>query len=274
VKQFLTGILALLALAPCATSAPEKISLPLAPDLTRADIYIVPAEGNPAGTLILCPGHNGNGEGMVNESEWNDFARRQNLNLVGLSFASNDNPQDSGYFKPETGAGGVLLTGLRQAFGSRLGPVFLYGFSRGAQFAYGFAHWKPDLVLAWCAYSATEWDNPAQESREPRGIIACGDQDEPNYSTAALQFLKGRSMGKPWTWVSLADTGHVRSVPLETFARAYFASILLHPSGAGIWLDVDTKAPLVAEQVQEHPTLASWLPDEKVAEVWKNIHQP
>jgi len=268
------GILVLLGMVPGVALMPEKISLPLGPDMNRADIYIVPIEGNSAGTLILCPGHNGNGQEMIEESAWRNFARKQNLNLVGLSFASDNNPQDRGYFRAETGSGAVLLAGLKRAFGPGLGPLLIFGFSRGAQFTYSFVQWKPDLVQAWCAYSATEWESPESEAPESNGIVACGDEDEPNYSTSAFQFLKGRSMDKIWTWVSLAHTGHSRSSRLEAFVRSYFAAVLLKPKEQGLWLDADSKTPLAPTDLQEHPTLGAWLPDSKSAALWKALHQP
>lgn len=254
--------------------ASEKISLPTCANLSRADIYIVHANGHPVGTLILCPGHNGNGEEMADSSEWSDFAREQNLNLVGLSFASSDDTQEHGYFDAETGSGNVLLEGLSRAFGPEHQPLLLYGFSRGAQFAYSFAKWKSDRVLAWCAYSATEWESPVRNASQPRGIIACGDEDEPNYSSAAFQFLRGRSLNEPWTWVTLASAGHSRSVALEAFTRAYFASVLLNPHAKGLWLDVNTKSPTTVDELRAHPALSAWLPNQNVAELWKHLHQP
>jgi hypothetical protein len=254
-------------------TALEKIPLPLTSGLSRADVYIVPATSNPSGTLILCPGHNGNGEEMLDSPEWKNFAEKLNLNLVGLSFASDDDPLDRGYFKAETGSGEVLLDGLKRIFGSRQGPLLLYGFSRGAQFAYSFSRWKPRLVLAWCAYSATEWESP-ENSGEAKGIIACGDEDEPNYSFSIYQFLQGRRISKPWTWLSIAHTGHRRSPALEAFVRAYFASVLLDPGRKGLWLDVDAKTPMASTDLQKHPTLATWLPDEAVAQAWRELHQP
>jgi predicted esterase len=255
-------------------AASEKISLPPAVGMTRADIYIERASGHSAGTLILCPGHNGNGEEMIGEAGWSNFARKENLNLVGLSFASDDNALGQKYFKAEAGSGAVLLEGLRRAFGSALRPLLLYGFSRGAQFVYSFARSEPDFVLTWCAYSATEWESPGVAPCEPRGIVACGDEDEPNYSSSVLQFLKGRGMDKPWTWVSLAHMGHSRSAALEAFVRSYFAAVLCHPGASGLWLDVDTKNPLSPAELQARPTLAAWLPDKDVAQLWKKLHQP
>jgi hypothetical protein len=254
--------------------ASEKMSLPLAPYITRADIYVERCKTEARATLVLSPGSNGNGQGLVNDQKWINFAKDENLNLIGLSFASDADSRDRGYFAVSSGSGQILLDGLKQAFGSKQPPLLLYGFSRGAQFTYSFSTWKPDKVLAWCAYSATEWEIPEAGPYEPKGIIACGDEDESNYSFSVLQFLKGRSMAKPWTWVSIAHTGHAVSPLLEDFARAYFASVLANPQDKGLWLDVDTKTPVSPSDLKEHPTLAAWLPDESVAEDWKHLHQP
>ena len=162
---------------------------------------------------------------------------------------------------------------MNRALGSKQPHILIYGMSRGAQFTYSFAHWKPELVLAWCAYSATKWEVPEKTAIEPKGMIACGDEDEPNYSFSVLQFLKGRSMEKPWTWVSLSHTRHVSSLALDDLVRAYFSSVL-KPQKEGLWLDVDTKTPVATADLKEHPTLAVWLPDDQVAEEWKNVHQP
>jgi predicted esterase len=273
-KLAFISIVLLIPAVSATAAAPEKITLQTGPDLSRADIYIVPAVKEAAGTLILCPGFNGNGEELVEDREWNEYAKSHNLNLVGLSFASDSDSPDHGYFNARSGSGQILLAGLRQGLGLRLGPLFLYGFSRGAQFTYSFTRANPGLVLAWCAYSATQWEAPEKQTSEPCGIIACGDEDEPNYSAAMFQFLEGRSLARSWTWISLAHTGHWRSRPLESFARAYFAEVLLNPGERGVWQDVDTKTTLAAAGVQTHPTLAAWLPDEKVAGLWRNLHQP
>ena len=256
------------------SEASEKISLPLAPQITRADIYVEPCKNEARGTLVLCPGRNGNGQDLIDSPKWIAFAKNENLNLVGLSFASDDDPQDRGYFDVASGSGQILLDGLKQAFGSRQPPLLLFGFSRGAQFTYSFSRWKPDLVLAWCAYSATKWELPEANVSEPKGIIACGEDDESNYGFSMLQFLKGRSMAKPWTWVSLAHMGHAWCPSLEDFVRSYFASVLTNPENKGIWLDVDTKTTVSPDELQDHPTLAAWLPNESVAQAWKEVHQP
>ncbi len=265
---------ALLLVATLIAHASEKLSLPTGPLLTRADIYTSPCGNHARATLILCPGRNGNGRDLIDSPAWIEFAKNENLNLVGLSFACDDDPQDRGYFDSSSGSGQTLIDGLLRAFGTRQPPLLLYGFSRGAQFTYSFAAWKPDLVLAWCAYSATRWQTPKLCDPDPKGVIACGDNDETNFSFSVLQFLKGRSLGKPWAWISLANTGHTWSSSLDAFVRTYFSSVLIHPQSKGVWLDVDTKNPVGPSELKEHPTLAAWLPSENVAQQWKRLHQP
>ena len=256
---------------PLRLAASQKLSLPIGP-FQRTDIYVEPCTAQARATLLLCPGYNGNGQELVADPRWLNFARDEKLNLVGLSFASDDNKP--GYFTVTSGSGQLLLDGLKQAFGENQPPLLIYGFSRGAQFTYSFSCWQPDRVLAWCAYSATDWEVPAASVNEPKGIIACGDEDESNYSFSVLQFLKGRALGKPWTWISLAHTGHVVSPQLDELVRTYFKSVLDHPQEKGLWLDVDTKTEVSAGELQGEPTLACWLPDANTARAWKALHQP
>ncbi len=154
----------------------EKISLPVPLGMTRADIYINPAMDHAAGTLILCPGHNGSAQDMVDSVEWSGFAREQNLNLLGLSFASDDNPGSHGYFEAESGSGAILLEGLRRAFGPRPGPLLIYGFSRGAQFTYSLVHWKP----GWSRHGAPT-------PRPSGGHLMCNPASLAGSSRAAMR---------------------------------------------------------------------------------------
>jgi hypothetical protein len=264
-------VIAAVGLLPLRLAASQKLSLPSGL-FQRADIYVEPCATQARATLVLCPGHNGNGQEFVADPRWLLYAREEKLNLVGLSFASDDNKP--GYFQVASGSGKLLLDGLKQVFGTNQPPLLIYGFSRGAQFTYSFSSWQSDRVLAWCAYSATDWEVPTASVNEPKGIIACGDEDESNYSFSVLQFLKGRALGKPWTWISLAHTGHVASPQLDELVRTYFKSVLDHPQEKGLWLDVDTKTEVSTGEIQEEPTLSCWLPDADTARAWKALHQP
>lgn len=253
---------------------PRHVRLPIPSELTRADLYIVSEIPRPPrAVLVLCPGMNGDGSGLLTR-EWRDFARQHRLGLVGLSFASSSKDLESGkgYYYPSRGAGKSLLDGLRTAFGGDL-PILIYGMSGGAHFASRFTEWKPQRVISWCAYTAGWWDHPRAAAANPPGIVACGDEDV-RYGATLGYFLQGRAIGKPWTWVSLSKTGHQSSPVLDEFVRMYFSAILQQRPLPGEWRDVDLKSPLDSKQVEKQPTLACWLPDDRVARDWIKIHQP
>ncbi len=258
--------------------------------MIRADLYFAHTAANPRAVLLLCPGFNGNGEGLVRQPAWQEFARANGLALCAISFAS---PEEEilarrGYYQVSQGSGDVLLRGLRLGIGRDL-PILSYGFSGGAHFTASLVNWKPEYVLGWCADSAAWWEEPSSHpAAVPPGIVACGDADAIRYGASLTYFAQGRALGRPWTWVSLGGTEHVWSAPLDQFVRAYFAALLRGtPATNGVlkvsrvasgfvggWRDVDTKQEISAGQASLQPTLACWLPDRSLGTLWSGLHRP
>lgn len=56
--------------------------------MDRTEMHSVNTVSNPKAVLVLCPGFNGSGEGLIRSEVWQDSARKEKLGLVGLSFAS------------------------------------------------------------------------------------------------------------------------------------------------------------------------------------------
>lgn len=255
----------------------EKISLRPAKDMTRADIYVWSPVPRPEAVLVLTPGTNGNGEGLIRQREWQEFAREQKLALVGVSFASPDAilHENRGYYYAAQGSGELLLEGIRKAFRRDL-PIVLFGFSAGAHFSSRFVEWKPERVITWCAYSAGWWDEPTEAKVTPPGIVACGEEDG-RLGASLVHFKQGRALGRPWLWVELPKTGHSCPPAMTQFARDYFGAILrgkgqLDPQKDGQWVDVDR-----LEQVpngSEHPSVMAWLPDAKLYDEWRRLSTP
>lgn len=263
----------LLAPLAIATDTIEKVTLKPTNGLRRAELFFAETVPRPKAVLVLCPGYNGSGEGLIRQPEWREFARKHQLGLVGLSFASDGEllQQGKGYYYPALGSGQLLLDGLRGRFGRDL-PILLYGFSGGAHFTSRFAEWNPDRVLAWCAYSAAWWDEPSASQNPPPGLVVCGDEDPSRYGASLIFFKQGRTAGKPWLWVSLPGTGHHASAKLDAFVRGYFSATLSASSGG--WVDLDRKERISAAQAGEYPSLSGWLPDSSLFEDWKSIHAP
>ena len=268
----------------------RRFSLSPPAEMTRADVYTWSATANPQAVLVLCPGMNGDGEDLIRQSIWQEFARTNQLALCAIYFVSPDDDIQAqrGYYLAARGSGDVLLHGIRLGFDRDL-PILAYGFSGGAHFTASLVNWKPERVLSWCAYSAGWWEQPATHpAATPPGIVACGDADA-RYGASLTFFAQGRALGRPWTWVSLGNTEHARSTALDQFVRAYFTALLhrgVNRRGrqtpgertvarhAGSWRDVDTKEEVATGQIASQPTLACWLPDQAVATLWSSLHHP
>lgn len=210
---------------------------------------------------------------MVESAKWQTFAKENDLALCGLSFAStmDDLTNGFGYYYPAKGSGELLVSTLRKALRKDY-PLLFFGFSAGAQFTARFAEWNPTKVIAWCAYAAGSWDKPSELKNAPPGIVACGE-DDGRYGAALGYFLQGRAVGRRWTWVSLADTGHQMNAKLDDFVRAFFRQAIHSPS-VPEWRDVDLKTMLTDDEASKQPTLACWLPSHEIAQAWQEIHQP
>lgn len=107
-------------------------------------------------------------------SPWMDFAKRNNLGVIALNYSSSEEDlyqNRKGYYWLEQGSRQVLLNEIKRVYGKDL-PIVLYGFSGGAQFVSRFVDWRPDRIIAWCAYSAQFWDYPPKGSKltKARGI--------------------------------------------------------------------------------------------------------
>lgn len=246
------------------------------------DVYewqAAPATGDEVGVLILCPGMNSDGTHFLSEEPWMTFAQDHRLGVIALSFSSNPelmyNSERKGYYWPEQGSGPALVSAIRETYGSDL-PILIYGFSGGAQFTSRFVDWAPaGRIVTWAAYSAQFWDEPTSDpSVSPPGIVACGEFDSARWFPSFSYFFVGREQGRPWTWVSLAETGHHRKGAFERFVRAYFASIL---GGDGriehVFADIDTEElDFMVSDEGAQPELLSWLPSKEIFTKWKEIH--
>lgn len=296
------GLMFLLSACLARATEPVRLSLGPAAGMTRTDLYHVKTVRNPKAVLILCPGCNGSGEGLVADPVWQAFAKKQDLGLAGLSFASemNDIHNGNGYYYASNGSGKLLLDGINKLFGRDL-PVLLYGFSGGAHFTSRFVEWKPERVISWCAYSAGWWDEPKAaapppklssgkastcadfyakpavgQQADPPGIVACGEDDE-RLGASLIYFKQGRAVGKPWLWIGIPDNGHYPDKRVEAFVRDYFEAIIedrQKPDRTknGLWIDIDERNAVDADIVRQYPSITGWLPDAKLLDVWRSLN--
>jgi len=266
-----------------------KMSLPATELVERADLYFWEPKtiGNGArGILVLAPGINGNGKGYLENKQWRSFAEQHRLLLCGLSFSSKREPVAKSYSNAHSGAGKMLLRGLSCFTAGKEQqeiPILIYGFSGGARFSASFVEGNSDRVVAWAAYAVGRWRDARETESQPPGIVACGEWDAVSYHASLLYFQQGRKLGKPWTWLSLRETGHAQSAELEGFIRAFFSEAIeskwgenvADTSDQGFYYDIDSQKVLTKEEVEVWPIFSTWLPpDKKIQERWKEIHHP
>jgi len=248
------------------------LSFPPAQHMTRAELWFARTVKTPKAVLVLCPGMNGSGKSLVRDPRWQAFAKKNQLGLVGLSFASKNSDLFSGhdYTYPEEGSGELLLQGIEEYYGKAL-PLFLYGFSSGAFFTEMMVNWHPSQVLAWCAHGTGRYEeNPRPW---PPGIVSCGEQDHSRYGASLMHFKKGRAAGSKLLWVSLPENGHDWPGELHAFVREYFEAVL-RQSPSPLWVDIDSEKVLNEKEARHQPSLSGWLPSDQLVEPWKKLHQP
>ena len=243
--------------------------------MIRADVHFrdVVTNSTFTGVLVLSPGVNGDGSALLSDPGWVGFAERKGLLMVGVSFASghDDLENGRGYYNADRGSGFVLLKGLSEAKVDSL-PLYMYGFSGGAHFTSRFVAWRPQMVGAWCAYSAAWWDNPPSGLDLPPGIIACGRNDF--RIDASLRFFEcGRASGCKWLWICPSDVGHEPSPLLEAFFRKYVETLMAQDEAvtSGIWINVHSGHEEGWLFARRFPCAVGWLPARSLLFEWMRI---
>lgn len=92
-------------------------------------------------------------------TDFQEFAAREGVVIVSPTFRfdGDDWAQRRSYQYPEAWSGQALLAVLRDfetRAEIRTGPILLFGFSAGAQFALRFAAWAPERCLAVCGHAS------------------------------------------------------------------------------------------------------------------------
>jgi pimeloyl-ACP methyl ester carboxylesterase len=251
--------------------------LALSASVACADTYdwhAADVRGDEKAVLVLCPGMNGDGAFFLDESPWMDFAEVHGLGVIALAFKSKSEQMygeaRQGYYWPEQGSGDALLMAIRKTYGEDL-PILIYGFSGGAHFTSRFVEWAPERVVAWAAYSAQFWDSPRESEANPPGIVACGEYDGGRWHPSFSYFYEGRKLGKPWLWVSLPETGHVRHGAFEQFVRGFFAGAR-NGAGPAAFADVESGELFESSDASIQSELLAIFPNDTLRKAWRDVH--
>lgn len=245
----------------------------MAPDkeVTRKAIDGYIGEDDKA-VLVLVPGCNGDGRVFLTESKWIDFARKNHVGIIGVSFYSPENilKEKRGYYDASRGAGHALISLLGKA-GMSGRPLLMFGFSGGAHFVSSFVEWHPKDVLTWCAHSAAWWNSIRQQNEAmPPGIVACGGEDI-RLGASLSYFKEGRAKGRTLSWVEIPNVGHSRNVGFEGLVREYFKDMLSREKNSPpIWIDLGS-GEVIRGKSHSPASNRSWMPSRKVYETWHEL---
>jgi hypothetical protein len=272
-----------------------ETSIPSGKNFDKAKFRLwVPDNRVLKGILVLMPGSNGDGRPEVEDKDWQNFALKQHLALLGCQFT--DKPHKDTdieeYIAAKDGSGQALLTAIEKLAETSNHPelqqarLLLWGFSAGGQFNYEFTCWKPERVIAFVVnkggvyYSAIA---PAT-TRETPGIFFTGEKD----LSSRTSIIKGiyetnRRFGAVWCYGNELGVKHNVGAS-KKLATLYFEKMLplrlttkpdkngnieltpIPPVG-GYLGDAKTKTfhPATSPATDE---TASWLPDADFGNHW------
>lgn len=247
---------------------PRDLDLGSTREITAARMVVLHEAEAPAGVLVFVAGFGVDGSGLRSDERWREACRRRQWSWVAVNFSSTleDAHAFIGFTDARRGAGTMLRTGLERAGLSGL-PLYLVGYSSGAQFVWSFVPGSPE-VRAWCVYAASTF--PAVESSAFRapGLIACGTNDGSRFDAMYARFQELREHGAPVAWLPLAGLGHERPEQAEAFVLQFLASVAA--AARPVWVHNISRRSSEGEVVPDERRFYSCLPVTAVAE-WRAV---
>ncbi|MBU3077475.1 hypothetical protein [Sphingomonas quercus] len=255
-------------------------------------LWLPQGSGAVRAALVLVPGSNGDGRGAVDDPEWQAFATREHVALIGVQFA--DKPPRGfieQYIDVKRGSGDALLTAIAR-LGATAGhaelataPLLLWGMSAGGEFNYEFTAWKPERVAAFIVnkggvyYSGILGD----VARSTPGLFFAGEADMPSRTgIVSGLFLMNRRAGALWGYVQEKGLAHVEGHS-PALARTFFSEVLAQRLGrgdgplkaltqdSGFIGDPRTGAVRPARPGETADQTSAWLPSAAAAQAWAAV---
>lgn len=251
---------------------------------------------NIRGILMLNPGSNGDGRGMVDDSYWQDFAVQHDLALMGTYFTDHRhvNMMIEHYIKVNEGSGQALIDAIDQ-FAKDSGhqelsyaPFLLWGHSAGGELNHEIAAWIPERVIAYVVNQGGYYYSsvPPEATRKTPGLYFVGLSDLVSRNTIIKGiFTTNRRAGALWTYVEEKGVGHevvgsrdlalvfyeeVMSKRLPNDAMGYKA-LLPVTEEMGIRGNIISHEIVAADDNEVKREETSWLISERLADAWQEL---
>lgn len=182
------------------------------------------------GILIVLHGTDSDARGIVEKTEWQDFAEKESIALVGVFFRGEGEP----YEDASKGSGVALLRMIDQIADRvhraelKNAPLFFVGHSAGAMFSYNFACWMPKRTGAFVSVKSGPI-SPITDSIAGSipGLFIVGENDLPSrVRTTAEVFAKQRNPDKAWAFALEPGGGHGSNPQIAGFVKTFLREII------------------------------------------------
>jgi hypothetical protein len=245
--------------------------------------------------LVLLPGINGEGRGLLNKKQWLTFAEETDAAMLACTFKKEKGKsfgKHNHYAAAQCGSGAALESAIEQfdkqdARHALKGlPLLIYGHSAGGQFAYGFSCHNPKRMIGFAAIKGGYYfPEPIDGTYGVPGLVVSGRKDLQRRRTAIDRlFALHRAKQAPWCW--LEDKGGHGAGESFGFVIEYFRELLklrfkengrtlrAIPKGAGVTIDLTSKKILgkgVNFEGKNSEVRHAWLPSEKLFKAWAKL---
>lgn len=236
--------------------------------------------------LVLLTNYNGNSLGLPVSADWQAYAEKERLALVGVHLQSFEGTY---FYDDATRGSGQALEDAIKTIASKNGiekvadlPFLLRGYSGGGVFSYYFSIHSPERTVGFVNIrGGSLYHNPANNTQVP-GLLLVGSLE----GNQRIDLLKGivldkRLSGGPWSFAVERDADHFYFLEAsDELAKVYFSSLLKKRISVNTgelkslaedsgWLGniAGTKAFPFADYPDEKDR-AIWLVDEDFAKAW------
>lgn len=245
--------------------------------------------------LVLAHHYNGSGLGLIYGKEWQDYAKANNVALLGVHLENtNSSNTDHIYYEAEKGSGQALLMAL-DAIAKKNNipaisnlPLLFRGYSAGGMFAYHFSVFQPQRVVAFANIRGWAMDETSDVNKEIPALFLIAELDtaevdgvNPLEQMKTIVKKKRKQHGR---WGYAIEPGEDHGGDLkksDEFARLFFTSALNYrlANGSNTLLSIPENSgwlgnndSLTSSSFNTYPSVkenASWLLDETVSDAWK-----
>lgn len=258
-------------------------------DIAQFRLWVPEEIENLRAIAILASSHNSNGLGLVNIPEWQEFAQKEKVALMGIYFRTD--PGRTIYTAAAEGSGNALMQSL-DSITTRNNlpeikdlPFLMRGYSAGGVFSYQFSAFQPDRVIAFVNVRGGSLTGTSDVNVGIPALMIMGENDAASRNDRIQStVLQKRAEGGLWGFATEPEVDHFGGLgPSDELIRSFFAIALakrdiensneLAPiAESSGWLgNNESKDIQPFDSYLDDRDDASWLIDETFAKEWQKF---